>query len=201
MLTLAWYQLSKPAAPGRPELWSGHILISFNSIHFAVISLVLEIEIFFLSINHDEHATVNRNFKFADFNFNGFGTNLQMWPGEVGGFSTRFSLWTSETCTSPTSEIRFLFLCVEFSLHTPWTQHATFMDLMTQWLTALAWFLSPPRRPKLWVLSSFIDVITLDIWSLRTLEQPVFTGLPTDNAALWWKISHPHLHFHIFMAR
>lgn len=131
-------------------------------------------------------------------------------PPNVTGRSLRtfhvlwFSLWTSETRTSPTSEICFLFLCVQLIFIHPEhnTQHLSTWWLCGSQLLVQVWFLPPPpSQPKLWVRTVFIAVITSDIWSLSTLELAAFTGLWTDNAALRWKISHPHLHFHIFMPR
>lgn len=91
-------------------------------------------------------------------------------------------------------------------LHTPWTQDRTFVPPTALWFTALGWFLvclppPLPSRPKFWALDTFINVITSDFWSLITFEQAAFSGLSTGDAGVWWKLTHPHLHFHIFIAR
>lgn len=58
-----------------------------------------------------------------------------------------------------------------------------------------------PSRPEFWALDAFIDVITSDFWSLITFQQAAFSGLSTGDAGVWRKLTHPHLHFHIFIAR
>lgn len=148
MLTLAWYQLSKQAAPGLPELWPVNVLISCNSIHFAVICLVLEMSIFL----KDKSWWASCEYRFQI-------CTLKMDLAQTSKCDSEKFEGFPRVTVRPL-DIRDLHISHFWNLlplplraarlHTPWTQHTAFVYLMTLWFTALGSGLVsfPPSRPK-----------------------------------------------------
>lgn len=90
-------------------------------------------------------------------------------------------------------------------LHTPWTQDRTFVppDSSVDHSSGLILGLPPP--PSRADQSSELSILLLTWSHLISDRSSLFNRQHIQAYQLvmlvWWKLTHPHLHFHIFIAR